>query len=171
MGLYGSSEAWQIADGVFDSLPRSFPGFDRQSTLLKATVVNALYSTNVYAIARMAEHVEKLIRARGSLPADADFVEQLASPPGLKPKFYSFASKFAHFFIDAERFPIYDSYAVPRGRPEGWRESNRRSTAEAVQIGKCHSSSLSKAWRWTRLRTYLRPGGHFQWPWHPCGVL
>jgi hypothetical protein len=24
----------------------------------------------------------------------------------------SFASKFAHFFIDMERFPIYDSYAV-----------------------------------------------------------
>jgi hypothetical protein len=27
-------------------------------------------------------------------------------------KHLSFASKFAHFFIDMERFPIYDSYAV-----------------------------------------------------------
>ena len=25
---------------------------------------------------------------------------------------YNFASKFAHFFINSERFPIYDSYAV-----------------------------------------------------------
>ena len=25
---------------------------------------------------------------------------------------YSFASKFAHFFIDAERFPVMDSFAV-----------------------------------------------------------
>jgi hypothetical protein len=112
MRLYGSWEGWQIVDGAFASLHRSFPGFDPQSTLLKATVVNALYGTNVYAIAEMAEHVGKLMRARGSLPADVDLVEQLASPPRLNRRFYSFASKFAHFFIDAEQFPIYDSYVV-----------------------------------------------------------
>ena len=112
MRLYGYSESWQTVDGVFDSLHQSFPYFDQQSTLLKVTVVNALYSTNIYAVARMAEHVGNLIRARGSLPPDVQFVEQLATSHGLPGRFYSFASKFAHFFFDGEQFPIYDSYAV-----------------------------------------------------------
>ena len=44
--------------------------------------------------------------------ADVDFVKKLATLPNIKRKHISFASKFAHFFIDEERFPIYDSYAV-----------------------------------------------------------
>lgn len=88
MGLYRRCEGWLITDEALDSLPRSFPGFDRKSTLLKVVAVNALYSTNIYyAVGRMAEHVEKLMRATGSFSGNADFVEQLASPPGLKPKF------------------------------------------------------------------------------------
>jgi hypothetical protein len=80
--------------------------------LIKVTAINALYSTNIYAVARMAEHVESLMRARGSLPPDLDLVEQIATAHGLPYRFYSFASKFAHFFFDGEQFPIYDSYAV-----------------------------------------------------------
>lgn len=111
MGLYHRCEGWLLTDEALDSLARSFPDFDLRLTLLKVAAVNALYATNVYAVARMAEHVEKLMQARGSFSPDANLVERLASPAGLKQKFYSFASKFAHFFIDAERFPIYDYYA------------------------------------------------------------
>ena len=33
------------------------------------------------------------------------------TPTGQPRRYVSFASKFAHFFISQERFPIYDSYA------------------------------------------------------------
>jgi len=41
---------------------------------------------------------------------DADLVERLASLNERKHR--SFASKFAHFFINMERFPIFDSFAL-----------------------------------------------------------
>ena len=50
--LHGLSRSWQTVDGVFDSLRDSYPGFDSQSTLIKVTAINALYSTNIYAVAR-----------------------------------------------------------------------------------------------------------------------
>lgn len=48
--------------------------------------------------------------------ADAALVERLAALPktpaqSVARRHFSFASKFAHFFIDRERFPIYDSHA------------------------------------------------------------
>jgi hypothetical protein len=65
---------------------------------------------------RMAEHVREVL-SRFELPtAGPELVEELAELPGPGSKgklrhFHSFASKFAHFFIGAERFPILDGYA------------------------------------------------------------
>jgi len=95
MRLRCRCEGWLVTDEALESRARSFPKFDLKSTLLKVAAVNALYGTNVYAIARMAEHVEKLMQDRGSFSADVDLVERLASAPGLNRRFYSFA--FAHF--------------------------------------------------------------------------
>lgn len=49
--------------------------------------------------------------------SDPALVEKLAALPkasgdGVERRFRSFASKFAHFFVDSKRFPIFDKYAV-----------------------------------------------------------
>jgi hypothetical protein len=90
------------------------PGFSHGECLIKASAINQLYGTNVYALARMAKHLAGVMaRPRGD-----DLVEQLGTliTDGKPRRHLSFASKFAHFFIDKERFPIFDSYANERLR-------------------------------------------------------
>lgn len=112
---------WATIDRALAALGERFPKFDREASLLKGATVNQLYGTNVYALTRMAGHVATVLdgadmTAGGDMLADAALVERLAALPKTpgQPsarRHASFASKFAHFFIDRERFPIYDSYA------------------------------------------------------------
>ncbi len=119
--LYQKCKGWQATDETLDSLARSFPDFDFKSILLKAAAVNALYGTQVYAVAEVAEHLCNVLR-NTTLPATPALVEELAKVKFVKGSkhitwtFRSFASKFAHFFIDPNQFPIYDSYAELRGK-------------------------------------------------------
>lgn len=112
--LYQKCKRWQVTDEILDSLACSFPDFDFKSILLKAAAVNALYGTQVYAITEVAEHLCSVLRDTTIL-ATHTLVEELAKVKfarGSIRVFRSFASKFAHFFIDPEQFPIYDLYAV-----------------------------------------------------------
>jgi hypothetical protein len=107
--LHAKLLQWQITDQALHVLHVNLPGFDIEATLLKVAAVNQLYGTNVYAVMRMARHITKIMLTACNME-DTDLVEELASLHGRQ--HLSFASKFAHFFIDMERFPIYDSYAV-----------------------------------------------------------
>src|SRR5216683_3208459 len=107
--LHAKLLQWQITDQALHALHVNLPGFDIEATLLKVAAVNQLYGTNVYAVMRMAQHVTEVMQGANRME-DADLVKELASLNSRK--HLSFASKFAHFFIDMERFPIYDSYAV-----------------------------------------------------------
>jgi hypothetical protein len=108
---------WQLADTALRLLADRFPGFAREATLLKVVAVSGLYATNVYAQARIAEHVYQTLKGKDLTCGDAGLVEDISRLPETdgqkKPrKHVSFASKFAHFYIDANRFPILDRYAV-----------------------------------------------------------
>lgn len=107
--LHQQLTQWQVTDSALHTLNDRFPGFDIESSLLKVVAVNQLYGTNVYAVVRMAQHVSEVMQETGG-KEDTDLVEELASLNDRKHR--SFASKFAHFFIDMERFPIFDSFAV-----------------------------------------------------------
>lgn len=107
--LHGKLLQWQVTDRALHTLQENLPRFDIEATLLKIVAVNQLYGTNVYAVVRMAQHVTEVMQDGGGME-DADLVERLASLNERKHR--SFASKFAHFFIDMERFPIFDSYAL-----------------------------------------------------------
>lgn len=102
---------WQVTDKAFLMLHERFPDLDIESTLLKVAAVNQLYGTNVYAVDRMATHIIEVLQQQDHLD-DVDLVEKIASLYNSKRKHISFASKFAHFFIDKERFPIYDRFAI-----------------------------------------------------------
>lgn len=94
------------------------PDLNPAATLLKVVTVNSLYGTNVYAVDRAALHVADVLNgAEGLLRCRPELVEKMAAIPpppagGGTRMHRSFASKFAHFFIDHDCFPIYDSFAL-----------------------------------------------------------
>ncbi len=106
---------WQLSDAALIALHEKFPGFDPEVCLLKSVAVNAIYGTNVLAIVRMARHVEEVLGQHDVAQVGLELVTEIAD--GLEGegrqsrKHTSFASKFCHFFVDAERFPIYDNAA------------------------------------------------------------
>jgi hypothetical protein len=115
--LYDALKQWRAANDALVALAQRFPDFGIESTLLKVAAVNQLYGTNVYAVVRMAEHVSHVMTTKAEALADELLVERIAAlPPAVEQpherRHTSFASKFSHFFVDTERFPIYDSYAV-----------------------------------------------------------
>ncbi|MEX0749315.1 MAG: hypothetical protein WD359_00770 [Dehalococcoidia bacterium] len=106
--------SWKATDAALDELARSMPGFSLGECLVKASAINQLYGTNVYALGRMAEHIEQVLSEEQSV----DLVERLATlnTNGKPRRHLSFASKFAHFYIDKDRFPIFGGYAIERLR-------------------------------------------------------
>lgn len=106
---------WWHTDSALDLLHARIPGYGPEATLIKASTLNALYGTNVYAIARMAEHVGRLMVNTNLDAVGPDLVERIANLPPAEGKkryrFHSFAAKFCHFFVSGERFPILDWYA------------------------------------------------------------
>lgn len=98
-------------------LRMSLPGISAADTLVKVAVVNALYFTNVFALVRVADHFAGVLARHDLANAGPELVEELARVPQggseSRPKQrLSLAAKFAHFFVDEDRFPIYDKYAV-----------------------------------------------------------
>lgn len=75
--LYQKCKGWQATDETMDSIVRSFPDFDFKSILLKAAAVNALYGTQVYAVAEVAEHLCSVL-GNNTVPATPAIVEELA---------------------------------------------------------------------------------------------
>lgn len=107
---------WVLSDEALETLRQRLPRFEPSAVLLKVVAINALYGTNVYALVRMADHIGKVLMGADLGQAGPELVEAIAALPVAsaveKPRRHiSFASKFAHLFIDAERFPIYDAYS------------------------------------------------------------
>lgn len=113
--LHSTLAQWRSTDSALSRLQEGMPRFGPEESLLKVVAVNALYGTNVFALVRAATHVQAVLGSADLAKAGAELVESLADVPttstGRRRRYMSFASKFAHFFISAERFPIYDSYA------------------------------------------------------------
>jgi hypothetical protein len=111
-------EGWRRADDALTELDKAITGFGHPAALIKAAAVDKLYWTNVYYIGSAALHVEEVLdgcgRAALALKGPG-LVEDMAAvevSPGRIIHYRSFASKFAHFFIDHDRFPIYDKFAI-----------------------------------------------------------
>jgi len=112
--IYGRTVEWRRSDRALRVLSRRVHGFSPEATLLKAVAINSLYRTNIYAIVRVAAHVQRTLGRPDLRSAGPELVERMAACPmtdGTVRSLPSFASKFAHFFIAPERFPILDRYA------------------------------------------------------------
>ena len=98
----------------FEQLRMAFPN-PLDAVSIKAIVLNVLYGTNIIAIAQVADRVERVLKANQW--TGPDLVEQLVNEiRGVtKRSNYSFAAKYAHFFIDSS-LPILDWFAERRLR-------------------------------------------------------
>lgn len=88
------AEGWESKE--FEQLRMAFPNA-LEAVSIKAIVLNKLYSTNIIAIAQVAEPIERVLRANQW--SGADLVEQLVTEirKVTNRGNYSFASKYAHF--------------------------------------------------------------------------
>ena len=106
---------WQLSDAALLRMREKLPDFEPETCLLKSVAVNAIYGTNVLAIVRVANYVANVFGRHDHSQAGAELVREIANVPtgkGQPSRIHtSFASKFCHFFVDSERFPIYDNAA------------------------------------------------------------
>lgn len=132
---------WQATERGFKQLRDELPGFDLPAVLMKAAAVNDLYSTRVYAIWRMSAHISAV---GPDLPDDpVDAVQTIGRLPGGGGGTHrSFASKYCHFFIDADRFPIFDSYCEQMVRHHLGREETVSHASEPYRAFKANIDRL-----------------------------
>lgn len=79
--------------------------------LLKVSVLNDLYSTNIYDTYTVAKHIWKMNMEHRLKSGDGSLVNELAmvTIKGKTRNFYSFASKYCSYHFP-DSYPIYDSY-------------------------------------------------------------
>ncbi|MGD0736636.1 MAG: hypothetical protein ABR976_16015 [Terracidiphilus sp.] len=101
------AEGWESSE--FEQLRTAFPN-PLDAVKIKAIVLNALYGTNIIAIAQVAKPIEEVLGA--DKWTGPELVEQLVCKirEVTKRSNYSFAAKYAHFFVDPT-LPILDSFA------------------------------------------------------------
>ncbi len=118
--------AWVAADAALDLLRSLSDDAGLGVVLLKVAALDRLYGTNMYAIVPMAQHIVTVLAARPEDPIA--LVEAIAvlrpppqkgrtaaeapPPPAWAKTYWSFASKFVHFFLDPDRVPLYDAWAA-----------------------------------------------------------
>ncbi len=114
---FNKDERYYLADSAIINLFLKFPENERiEDILLKISVINDLYSTNIYGTYIMAKHIQRLQIDEPLSKADPLIVNKIAIGHGIpKPKgngdrnFYSFATKYCNWH-NKESYPIYDSF-------------------------------------------------------------
>jgi hypothetical protein len=169
--LHAELPFWGAADNALEALARKFPGYQNEAALLKVVAINSLYYTNVFAVSRMARHVESVMTEFEPDTSSPELVARIADLPMTANqkrarRFLSFASKFAHFFVNSESFPMFDSFAgtlikLHLGR-KGYRTDQDRPYAAYVD----NFQKLSRLSGWTGsargLDRYLWIAGQFR---------
>ena len=103
---------WAASDRALDRLRTAIPDLDESAALIKAAAVDRLYYSRHDRIVEAARRIAEVMQCP---PADPiALVEAVAGLPdeGGTSHYWSFASKFVHFFIAPEGTPIYDDWAV-----------------------------------------------------------
>ncbi len=116
--LYEKTEYWRLEDTILTELREKYPSLtDQKLTLIKATLVNSFYNARCSDIEEMTSWIvtqkPELPEIYRNIDSNDDIGRALRGKTKGTSQIegYVFASKFAHFFLDAEAFPIYDQYA------------------------------------------------------------
>ena len=108
--LHDRLPGWTATEHAVDELRRALPDYSCEVVLIKAAAIDRLYSTNVRGqpIHQVVCRIAEVMRRPPEDPVAV--VEAIIGEQSVGKRYPSFASKFAHFFIDPERFPIYDRF-------------------------------------------------------------
>jgi len=109
---FDNDDELTVVEDVLSELFGKYPDNQKlRDILIKATTLNSLYNTNIYAIVKMAKHIlNKNIDAklREGSPEIVDEIARIEIG-GKKRNNYSFASKYCHWHY-SDIYPIYDGY-------------------------------------------------------------
>jgi hypothetical protein len=105
----------QRCERALHALQGCFPGFDAESCLLKVLSLRAIDSITTFTAPVLASHVHGVMGTGDPATAGWELVDALAAFPGdrsIAPaRRLAFGSRFAHYFVDRERFPILDTWS------------------------------------------------------------
>jgi hypothetical protein len=107
---FRNSDRYYLADQAITKLFRAFPtNSTLEDVLVKTTVLNALYSTNVYATFAMAQHIITIGVDSEIAVKSPQVVDKIATVTfaGKPRRFFSFASKYCSWH-DQEHYLLYD---------------------------------------------------------------
>jgi hypothetical protein len=101
-----------LTDQTLTRLLSAFPdNRDESAVLLKATTINSLYATNIYAIFQVARHIHALNIDPKLVQGSLEVIEDIAviTLNRKRKRNYSFATKYCGWHRP-DVYPIYDSY-------------------------------------------------------------
>jgi hypothetical protein len=112
--LWNRSEELVRGDRSLFALQGCFAGFDPPSTLLKLAALTSFDAGRARSLAPLFDHVQGVVERFDVERAGPELVDALAATPVAPARApireLGFASRFAHYFIDKERFPILDGW-------------------------------------------------------------
>jgi hypothetical protein len=114
---FNNDERYFLADKAIISLFEAFPeNKNLEHILLKISVINDLYSTNILGTLNMARHIQRLDIDSRLKQGDPLLVNEISSGHGIISKknnkeinFYSFATKYCNWH-NRDNYAIYDSF-------------------------------------------------------------
>lgn len=115
--IFNIDERYFPADQAIINLFHAFPENKKlEDILLKISVINDLYSTNIFGTYLMAKHIQKIQIDNSLKKGDPTLVNEIALGHGIISKkngkelnFYSFATKYCNWH-NREHYAIYDSF-------------------------------------------------------------
>ena len=111
---FRNDRRYYIADQAIIKLFNKFPeNKNIEDVLLKISVINDLYSTNIYGTYKMAEYIKKLNVDSYIKKGDPKIVNKIAKIKinGKQKNFYSFATKYCSWHNQLA-YPIYDRFVA-----------------------------------------------------------
>lgn len=114
---FNQDSRYNPADKAIINLFKAFPENSKiEDILLKISVINDLYSTNIFGTFKMAEHIQRLNIDSMLNQGDPQVVHLISNGHDIRAKktnkeitFYSFATKYCNWH-NREKYAIYDSY-------------------------------------------------------------
>ena len=117
ISIFRQNERYSTADNAIIRLFKAFPKNDNvEDVLLKISVINDMYSTNILGTFKMAKHILKQDIDNGLVKGEPEIVHKIALGHDIRRKknntemnFYSFATKYCNWH-NQENYAIYDSF-------------------------------------------------------------
>ena len=110
---YNSNEDYLLVDRTITKLISHFrENKIIEDILIKTSVINNLYRTNIYSVNFVAEHIHSIADIDSLLKEGDKFAVDKIAKTIINDKtrnFYSFATKYCHFH-EPEKYPIFDSF-------------------------------------------------------------